>query len=174
MSGPLPSGGGPLFAFRGTVSSLSGDIICPCVEEPLWLLHGPRVSDLEWKRFLQSGQRSERSVGRLSAYLNGFLLATDREIRMGHEYAMKAVEKHGLSTLHLPLVPVVIGAGEAFFDRPKHVTFIHYSTEFGRWFQVTVKCCTERRRLFVTTFRGLGADDVRRKRRRYQRVWPLE
>lgn len=138
------------------------------------MLHGLNVSDLEWQRFLESGRRSERSVGRLSAYLNGFLLATDREIRMGHEYALKAVDKHGLEVGHLALVPTVISSGEAYFDRPKHVTFLYYSSAWKRWFQVTIKCCTERRRLFVTTFHGLGADDVKRKRRRYQRVWPLE
>lgn len=128
----------------------------------------------EWQRFLQSGQRSERSVGKLSAYLNGYLGAASRDVRMSHEYALKAIEKHGLEVCHLPLVASAIHEGEALFDRARHVTFLYHSPAFARWFQVTVKCCSERKRLFVVTFHGLGGDDVQRKRRRYQVVWPIK
>jgi len=127
----------------------------------------------DWQRFLQSGQRSERLVGRLPAYLNGFLMASSRDVRMGHEYAVKAIEKHGLEVAHLPIIGLALKDGEVLHDRVRHLTFLYWSPDFSRWFQVTIKCCTERRRLFVTTFHGLGADDVKRKRKRYQTVWPI-
>jgi hypothetical protein len=100
--------------------------------------------------------------------------ASSREIRIGHDYALKAIEKHGLEAQHLPLMAEAVRDGEAYFDRERHITFLYFAGSAGRWFQLTVKCCTERRKLFVVTFHGLGTDDVKRKRRRYQRVWPVD
>ncbi|KQW79745.1 hypothetical protein [Brevundimonas sp. Root1279] len=93
---------------------------------------------------------------------------------MAHEYARKALDKHGLEVPHLEIVGIAIRNGEAFHDRARHMTFLYWSEQFQRWFQLTVKCCAERRRLFVVTFHALGSDDVKRKRKRFQRVWPLE
>ncbi|ADK99369.1 hypothetical protein [Brevundimonas subvibrioides] len=127
----------------------------------------------DWQRFLQSGQRSERPIGRISAYLNGYLEASDRQVRVGHEYVRKAIEKHGLTIEHLPVMAEALAAGEVYHDRGRDLTFVHFSAEHQRWFQLTIKCCTERRRLYVKTFHGLAIGDVLRKRKLYQVVWPI-
>ncbi|WP_426041493.1 hypothetical protein [Brevundimonas sp. TWP2-3-4b1] len=112
-------------------------------------------------------------MGRLSAYLNGYLKASDRQVRIGHDYVAKAIEKHGLTIEHFPVMAEALANGEAYHDRPRHLTFLYFSSGHQRWFQLTVKCCTEKRRLFVTTFHGMAPDDIERKRRRYQVVWPV-
>lgn len=126
-----------------------------------------------WTKFYLRGQRTLRSVGSIPAYLNGFLEASSREVMIAHEYAVKAVEKHGLAIDHLPLIEAIIAEGEVYFDRERHLTFLYWSGELERWFQVTIKCCNEKRELYVVTFHGLGADDVTRKRKRFEKVWPL-
>lgn len=127
----------------------------------------------EWDRFLKSGQRAEKFVGLISAYLDGYLKASSREVRIAHAYALKAVEKHGLESRHLAFIGDIISSGEAYLDRERHITFLHLVESEARWFQVTIKCCSEQRRLFVTTFHAMGADDITRKRRRYNRIWPV-
>lgn len=127
----------------------------------------------DWERFLRSGRGTDKYVCVLSAYLNGYVQASSREIRISHEYVKKAVEKHGLGPEHLPILPLAIRHGEAAHDRARHLTFLYWSPEFSRWFQVTVKCCFERRQLFVTTFHGLSPGDVARRRKRYETVWPI-
>jgi hypothetical protein len=127
-----------------------------------------------WENFIASGKGGERRVCSLSAYLNGYLNAVSREVRIGHEYALKALEKHGLEVQHLPLIERAIREGEVAHDRPRCLTFLYWSAEYGRWFQATVKCCSEKRALYVTTFHGLGPDDVARRRKRYVTVWPLK
>ena len=126
-----------------------------------------------WDSFLRDGAGTERVVGNLSAYLNGILMASSRQVRIGQEYAVKAVEKHRLDVAHFEFLPSAIREGEALRDRERHLTFLHYEASISRWFQVTVKCCNEKRHLYVVTFHGLGIDDVRRKRARHPKVWPL-
>ena len=129
------------------------------------------VSD--WDRFVKRGQREVKYVAHLPAYLNGLMLASSHQIHIAHEYAVKAIIKHGLSIEHLPLISETLRNGEAIYDRPKHLTFFYLSPEFDRWFQVTIKCCSERRQLFVTTFHGMSPSDITRKRKKFQQVWPL-
>lgn len=128
----------------------------------------------DWQRFLDRGEGGERIVCSIPAFLNGYLNASSREVRIGHAYALKAIEKHGLEVAHLALIAEAIRSGEAAQDRPRHLTFLYWSPQYERWFQVTIKCCTERRALYVTTFHGLGSDDVARRRKRYETVWPFK
>ncbi len=93
---------------------------------------------------------------------------------MSHEYVIKAIEKHGLTLDHMPMVGATLRFGEAIHDRERCLTFFHFSDTYQRWFQVTVKCCTERRRLFVSTFHGMSASDITRKRKKFQTVWPIK
>lgn len=129
------------------------------------------VSD--WDRFVKRGQRENRYVAHLPAYLNGWLKASSHEIHIAHEYAVKAIIKHGLSIEHLPMVTETIKHGEAIYDRERHMTFLYLSPSFDRWFQVTIKCCSEKRRLFVVTFHGMSPGDITRKRKKFQTVWPI-
>lgn len=132
------------------------------------------MNDDTWTSFYLRRPQDTRYVGMLPVYLNRFLEASNRRVAIAHEYAAKAVEKHGLEPVLLGQMPACLRHGEVFHDREKHLTFVHYSDDVARWFQLTIKCCNQRKQLFVVTFHGLGVDDVRRLRRRYQKVWPLE
>lgn len=127
-----------------------------------------------WMSFYLRADRTELYVGMLPVYLNQFLKASDRQVRISHPYAAKAVEKHKIEPSLLAQMPLTLRYGEVFFDRERHLTFVYFSSDLERWFQLTVKCCTEKRHLFVATFHGLGRDDVKRIRKRFERVWPLQ
>ena len=132
------------------------------------------MDDDLWTSFYLRSSRADRYVGMLPVYLNRFLNASNRQVRISHQYAVKAVEKHRLAPSLLSQMTLALRHGDVFHDRERHLTFVYYSTDHARWFQLTIKCCSEKRHLFVATFHGLGSDDVKRLRKRYHQVWPLE
>lgn len=128
----------------------------------------------EWERRLLRGHGGEWPIGSLPAYLNGLLEGKSRVVRIGHEYALKALVKHGLTAEDLLLLPAVLSDGQVINDRPRHLTFFYLEPTEQRWFQLTIKRCGTQRAHFVTTFHALGPDDVRRRLKKNPVIWPLK
>ncbi len=120
----------------------------------------------DWALFLQHGQGKEIACAQLmSPEIVDHLGAASDTLYIGHECAMKAVGKHGLSPEHFALIFDTVEFGMALDDRPRHVTFLH-QTALG-WFQVTIKRAEVSRRLYVATFYKTNLKEVTRKRGRY-------
>lgn len=122
----------------------------------------------DWERFYRVGHGSAITIAQLSQEMADHLGASSRAVTVHHDVLRKAVEKHSLTPAHFPMIFETVDLGRALADRDKHVTFFYFEEYvFGRWFQVTVKCGGEARRLFVATFHKQKAEEVARKTRKF-------
>lgn len=122
----------------------------------------------DWEIFLANGSARDLAIAQLSKEMTDHLGAVSNVVHLGHECALKCVQKHRLLPSHFPVIFETVDFGRALADRDRHITFLHFdSVMWHRWFQVTVKRCNERRLIFVSTFHKQTAESVASKTRRF-------
>jgi hypothetical protein len=125
----------------------------------------------DWKKFLEVGQDREIAIAQVSQYYAEYLGASSRNLILHHTYALKAFEKHNTPPEQFPMIFETVDRGVAIADRERHLTFFHLDkTEWGSWFQVTIKCAEESKRLYVCTFYKQKEKEVVRKLNKYNIV----
>ncbi len=121
----------------------------------------------DWKRFLEIGEGKEIAIAQLSLEMTQFLGAKSEKVYLHHTYAVKSAQKHGLTPERFPLIFDVIERGAAISDYPSHVTFFHFDPESQRWYQATVKCPQDSKRVYIVTFHRVNARKVTNRMARY-------
>ena len=119
----------------------------------------------DWKLFLEKGDGKEIPIAQLSADMVAHLGAASDKVRFRHDYALKAVTKHGVTYSDFGYLFDVVDCGRALADRPNHILFMHL-THRG-WFQAAIKCTQDTRTLYVATFYKTNLLEVNRKTRRH-------
>jgi hypothetical protein len=111
------------------------------------------MTEEEWFTFVASGIPEIVSVARLPPDLCRKIGSHTSLIRMRHEYALRAAQKHRLRAAHFPMLPIVIDLGRVICDRPGHLTFYFYeNVVFGGWLAATIKTIRTGTELWVATF----------------------
>lgn len=119
----------------------------------------------DWDMFLNMGGGREIAIAQLPGDVVRYLDAWSDKVFLHHDYARKAVVRHGLTVACFPYLFDTIEFGRGLADRPRHVTFFH-RTPLG-YFQVTVKRAEVSRRLYVSTFYKTNKGEVERKTKKY-------
>lgn len=122
----------------------------------------------DWQLFLASGQEKPIKIAQIAHDLAAYLGAASNCVHLGHSYAVKAIEKHGLGIEHFPLIFETVDYGIAVADKPGHITFYHEDiiTNLG-WHQVTVKCAKADNLLYLSTFYKQRKREVERRLKLY-------
>ncbi len=122
----------------------------------------------DWKQFLEKGAGAEIAIAQIPHAHVKYLGANSEKLYLHHTYAMKAAEKHGLSHSDFALIFEAVEYGEAISDRPKHITYFFQSER--RWYQVTIKCSGDTRKLYLATFHRIKERKVTNRKRNYPLV----
>jgi hypothetical protein len=123
----------------------------------------------DWVGFLKQGAGKEIAIAQLPAAMMNHLGATSNFVYLHHDYALKAVTKHGVDPEHFSLIFDTIDYGRAIADRDLHITFLWDTFPLG-WFQVTVKRAFESRRVYISTFYKTNKREALRKLRKYKNL----
>ncbi len=128
------------------------------------------MREKDWQGFLNRGAGREIAVAQLAPALVSHLGAADDKVYLHHDYAAKAVNKHGLSAMHFPLIFDTIDFGIAVADRDRHLSFFYFDKETNLgWFQVTVKLALTGK-LYVATFYKQRQAEVARRLKLYRAI----
>ena len=122
----------------------------------------------DWRLFLRDGSGKEIAIAQVPMSIVGYLGATSDKLFLHHTYAMKAAEKHGLSPALFSTIFDIVEFGVAISDKPSHVTFFYLVPEVKRWFQVSIKCPEDSKRLYLVTFHRVGVRKVRNKVEKFE------
>lgn len=118
----------------------------------------------DWQLFLDSGQEKPIKIAQIAADLALHLGASSNAVHLGHAYALKAIQKHGLGLHHFPLIFETVDYGVAVADRVGHITFYHEDKITGLgWHQVTIKCAPADKLLYLSTFYKTRKREVERR-----------
>jgi hypothetical protein len=118
--------------------------------------------------FLERGAGREIPVAQLPKGIVRHLAAANHFVYLHHEYAVKAVAKHGIRPEQFNLIFDTIERGTPLADRPLHITFL-LQVGGTSWFQVTVKRAFQTRRVYICTFYKTNSKEARRKLGKYPR-----
>ncbi|MCW5758773.1 MAG: hypothetical protein KIS90_03270 [Phenylobacterium sp.] len=121
----------------------------------------------DWLMFLEQGRGKEIAVAQLSRAITRHLVAANHFVYLHHDYAVKAVAKHGIEPGQFNLIFDTIERGIPLADRALHITFL-WQSSVG-WFQVTVKRAFHSRRVYICTFYKTNQNEAARKLRKYPR-----
>jgi len=120
----------------------------------------------DWKLFLEKGSGREMAIAQVTSEIVSHLNAISEKVYIHHDYARKAIDRHGLKVSDFMFIFDIIEDGRALADRERHVTFMHLTPR--GWFQVSVKRAEASGRLYIATFYKTNLLEVRRKTKKYQ------
>lgn len=130
------------------------------------------MHERDWKLFLRDGGGKEIAIAQLPARYVGHLGALSDKVYIHHTYAMKAAEKHTVAADLFRIIFDAVEYGEAVADRPRHITFFRFDPESQRWFQVSIKCAADTKRLYLATFHRVKARKVVNRTEKFGTLGP--
>jgi hypothetical protein len=126
------------------------------------------MTEEEWFNFVASGEPEVVSVARLPPDLCRAIGSYTSLIRMRHDYALKAAQKHRLRAAHFPMLPIIIDLGRVICDRQSHLSFYFYeNVVFGGWLAATIKASRQGTELWVATFHVASPAEAKRMVKKY-------
>lgn len=91
-------------------------------------------------------------IAQVAPHCVAYLGAISDKLYLDPLYARKAAEKHGLSPAHFNVIWAAVENGIAIADRERHVSFYLFDEAARRWFQVSIKCASDTKKLYLATF----------------------